>query len=806
MKIKYIYMYIFVINAIFSHKCANYLLIKIYLYDNYGLIDIIIREDMILKKFIFGGLLATTYSFTAVSFAQEANTWVLEEITVTAQKRSENLQDVSVAVTAFSGAQIDRFNLKDSSDLARNVPGLNMGQPAGPGNNPSIFLRGIGLNDYSPNNAGPVAVYIDDIYISSPGAQVFQVFDLERVEVLRGPQGTLYGRNTTGGAIKFIPAKPTDELSGSIRAQYGRFNSSKLEGFISGSLADGVRARIAFVKDDSDGGIFNVAQDKNANGINALAYRATIEADIGESLTGSVMVYGGHNKSDVGIYRLFPAVTGLGAEDYTGVAGCPVGCTDFFGNTAPTDFWSGSSDADKQLDIDSLGVQGKLKWQGQGFSITSISGYQDLERLTGEDTDSSPVNFVHLDNNVTSETFTQEIQIAGARDNLDWIIGGYYLDETINQDAPLDVGRDFRALIESIDPNTGGFDPDGVTIGVPTLFYRATNIQESETIALFANVEYDFSDKWGVIGGLRYTNDKKSWNGFIALEEFGMIIPLNDPANPNVTDDGHFIDDISNSKLSWKFGINFRPTDGTLLFGHVSTGFKSGGYNGGFIFSSDEQRPYSPETITAFEVGLKTDIGLNTRLNLAAFYNDYSDIQVYTIFQPAGGLLPVSVLDNAANAKVMGLEFELETRPIQGLDLRFGGSFLDAQFPSDDENYADNRFTQAPKLSLNGLARYEFSIRDSLMTAFQIDTSYQGKAYFTADNNPAMSQDGYWLVNAHFSVFSSDNGWELGAYAKNLLAKKYFIHGFPLEGFGLNQLMFGERATYGLELRISLGD
>jgi len=758
-----------------------------------------------MKIFICGGVLTMTVGISGAAFAQEDSSWALEEITITAQKRSENLQDVPTAVSAFSGTQIDRFNLKNSNDLARNVPGLTMGQPAGPGNNPSIFLRGIGLNDYSPNNAGPVAVYIDDLYVSSPGAQVFQVFDLERLEVLRGPQGTLYGRNTTGGAIKFVTAKPTDEFSGSARAQYGRFNTTKIEGHISGPLADGVRARLAIVKDDSDGGIFNVAQDKKANGIDALAYRATVEMDIGENLFGSVMVYGGHNKADVGIYRLFPAVTAVGDEDYTGALGCPVNCTDFFGNTPPTDFWSGSSDADKQLDIDSLGVQGKLRWQGESFSITSISGFQDLDRLTGEDTDTSPVNFVHLDNNVASETFTQEIQIAGERENLDWIIGGYYLNETINQDAPLDIGRDFRALIESLDPATGGFDPDGVTIGIPTLFYRATNEQKSETIAFFANVDYDFSDKWGVSGGLRYTNDKKSWDGFIALEEFGMIIPLNDPANPNVTADGHFIDDISDNNMAWKLGLNFRPSEGTLLYGNVSTGFKSGGYNGGFIFSSDEQRPYDPETITAFEVGLKTDIGQNTRLNLAAFYNDYSDIQVYTIFQPTGGLLPVSVLDNAANAKTKGIEFELVTRPAKGLDLMVSGAFLDAQFPSDDVNYANNRFTQAPKLSLNGLGRYEFSVSDTLMSSIQVDTSYQSRTFFTTDNNPAMSQDAYWLVNAYVSVFSDDAGWELGVYAKNLFAKKYFVHGFPLEGFGLNQLMFGERATFGLELKYNFG-
>ncbi|MCF6216937.1 MAG: TonB-dependent receptor [Emcibacter sp.] len=759
-----------------------------------------------MRKIIGRSILATACGYSGISYAQEDTPWILEEITVTAQKRSENLQDVSIAITAYSGAQIDRFNLKDSSDLARNVPGLNMGQPAGPGNNPSIFLRGIGLNDYSPNNAGPVAVYVDDLYISSPGAQVFQIFDLERVEILRGPQGTLYGRNTTGGAIKFITAKPTEEFSGSIRAQYGRFNTTKFEGFLSGPIIDGLRARIAFVKDDSDGGIFNVAQNKNANGIDAIAYRGTIEADLDDSLTGSLMVYGGNNKTDVGIYRMFPAVTASGAEDYTGTLGCPVNCTDFFGNISPADFWSGSSDADKQLDIKTLGVQGKFMWQGNNLTITAISGFQDLDRLTGEDTDSSPVNFVHIENNVKSETFTQEVQLAGATDKLDWIIGGYYLDETINQDAPLDIGRDFRDLVETIDPGTGGFDPDGITIGIPTLFYRATNEQKSETVAVFANVDYDFSDKWGVTGGLRYTNDKKSWDGFIGLEEFGTIIPLNDPANPNVTADARYVDNISNSRLSWKAGLDFRPTDGTLLYGSISSGFKSGGFNGGFILSSDEQRPYAPETITAFEVGLKTDLGLNTRLNLAAFYNDYSDIQVFTIFQPPGSPVPVSVLDNAANAKVKGFEFELITRPVQGLDLMLSGAFLDAQFPSDDINYANNRFTQAPKLSLNGMGRYEFIVDSEIMAAVQLDVSYQSKTFFTTDNNPAMSQDGYWLVNAYLSVFASDNGWELGAYAKNLLAKKYFIHGFPLEGFGVNQLMFGERATYGIELKFSFGD
>jgi len=210
------------------------------------------------------------------AYAAETAPPALEEIVVTAERRAENLQTVGIAVSAFSGEQIADLRLASSNELATLVPNLDIAEPFGAGNQPAIFIRGIGLADFATNNSGPVGVYIDDLYISSPSAQVFQPYDLERVEVLRGPQGTLYGRNTTGGAIKYISAEPSREPYAGFRGQFAEYNETYLEGVVSGPINDAVRGRIAVVKQDSDGYMFNTVDRTDRTGSDTLSFRGIL--------------------------------------------------------------------------------------------------------------------------------------------------------------------------------------------------------------------------------------------------------------------------------------------------------------------------------------------------------------------------------------------------------------------------------------------------------------------------------------------------------------------------------------------------
>ena len=624
------------------------------------------------------------------------------------------------------------------------------------------------------------------------------MFDLDRIEVLRGPQGTLYGRNTTGGAIKFISARPTEETEARIRGQFARFDSYKVEGMLSGAFSEKVRARVAVVKDGSKGAIYNTLQDERENGSDAIAYRAMLDVDVTDRFSAEFTVFGGQNDTESGRYRMQPTVTASGAEDVDGSLGCPVGCTDLFGQTAPAGFWTVDTPFEGRLDIKTFGAMAKFIWDLDSFTITAVSGYQDLDKVFSEDTDTGAVNFVETHINVKSWAFSEELQIAGSTDNAEWIVGGFYLKEDLDQDQPLDIGREFRPLIESIDPVSypGGFDPVGAAIGVPSFLYRTVNNQKTETMALFGQYEYALTDRIQLMGGVRYTHETKDFEQVAVLEEPGFTVPLFSFPEDAAELDGN----QSWNEFSWKVGLSFRPTDTSLVYANVSTAFKSGGYNGGFIGLTapnpvDEQQPYDPENVTAYEIGLKTELADGrVRLNVAAFYTDYKDIQVFETFV---GVLPYQQLVNAEGASIKGVEFEVQARPIDGLDLMFSGALLDAEIDEAVSAFGGNRMVQAPKLSLNGLARYEWELTGTLAASVQVDASYQSEVFFNSDNNPLLRQEGYWLVNGNVALINAGS-WEVSLFAKNIFAKKYFIHGFALGGFGVNQLMFGERASYGV--------
>jgi len=727
----------------------------------------------------------------------------VETVIVTALKREQTLQDVAGAVSAYSGDQMARFNLRDSNEIAAVIPGLNIGLTTGPGNQSAIFLRGVGLSDFSTNNAGPVGVYIDELYISSPSAQVLQIFDLDRVEVLRGPQGTLYGRNTNGGAIKFMTAQPTRNFYGYLRGQYGRFETYKIEGMVNGPLSDKLRARAAFVYNHSEGPIFNLFDRHRENGTDGFAYRATLEGDFSDRMTINLMIFGSSINTKGGKYRMQPTVDANGDEDLDGSLGCPINCTDFFGNTPPSTFYTINANGKGPLDVKNTGIQGKLKWVGDNVSFTSITGFQHLDKIFVEDTDTGPVNFVEATAVVKSKTFTQEFQLAGDRERFVWQVGAFFLSETIDQDQPLDLGRDFRADIEAVDPDLfpGGFDPVGDAIGIPALFYRTINIQKSTTYAVFGHFEYDFTPKLTGVVGARYTYDKKAFSQVAQLEEPTFTVPLfsfpQDSPDPGTR---------SWSRVSWKVGLNWRPSSTTLVYGHVSTGFKSGGYNGGYIGLSaanpvDEQQPYDPETILNYEIGLKTE-ALDGRwhLNLAAFIANYKDIQVFRI--ETGGVIPFQILENASNATIKGFEAEFAATPADGWAIMFSAAFLNAKYGSNVPGIGGNRMIQAPKVSLNGLVRYEFPLGGSFTGALQVDINYNSDIFFTADNNPLLKQDGYAIWNASF-VLAHGANWQASVYGKNIFGKKYFNHGFALAGFGVNMLMYGTRRSYNFELRFN---
>jgi iron complex outermembrane receptor protein len=733
------------------------------------------------------------------AYAQETPP-ALEEIVVTAERRAENLQKVGIAVSAFSGEQIADLNLASSNELATLVPNLDIAEPFGAGNQPAIFIRGIGLADFATNNSGPVGVYVDDLYISSPSAQVFQVFDLERVEVLRGPQGTLYGRNTTGGAIKYLSARPTEALFAEFRGQYAEYDTSRLEGAVSGPLREGLRGRLAVVKEDSNGYMHNVVDGSDRTGSDTLAFRGLLEGDLTDRLSFTAALYGGIVDGPAASYRRQGVMQADGATPCS-VADARAGrCYDFFVFPTERDFYDVSENRKPTLDVENYAGALTLRWQGEAVTVQSVTGLQYLDKHNFEETDVNPIDFLNLDYEVDSHTFTEELHFTGATDRMQWIAGVFYLDETLDQDQTADIGREFRPVIESIDPvlYPGGFDPAASAIGVPAFFGRVRSAQELESWAVFGQVNYSLTDALDVVFGLRYTDEEKTFDQRVDLEEPTFTAPLYD-----------YRDSIQDDNLSGKVAIEYSPTDDLFVYGSIATGFKAGGYNGGFLFDVNQQQPFDPETITTYELGLKsTWLDGRLRANAAAFYNDYQDMQLFRI-EAGAGLIPLQILDNAGEANTWGLELELAAVPFEGFDVQLSLGYLEtdlAKYVTDaGADLSGNDLAQSPKLSGFAYFDYERPLGESLTFLSELSFSFKDDAYFTADNNPILRQDAYWLANLRLGIGGATGHWRLAFFCTNLFDEEYLVHGFDLSPtLGSNQLFLGRPRTAGVELVLRL--
>ncbi len=729
----------------------------------------------------------------------------IEEIIVTAQKREQNLQNVPVAVTAFSGETISNLGIKSSSDIAAIVPNLEIGLPGGAGNQPLIYIRGVGLSDTNSNNAGPNGIYVDEVYVSSPGAQTFQIFDLERVEVLKGPQGTLYGRNATGGAINFISAKPTDQFKARFQASYGSFGAVKAETAIGGALAKGVRGRLAATIDHSNGYIHNLLTGRRENGSGSFALRGLLAADLGENFEALFNFHGGRVDVRSPQYRslgLLDPATG-----FTSPCAAPAiaagQCGNVLGYVSPPGYYDGAYDRSERLEVENWGGSARFNWTLGAITLTAISAYDYNAKLHREDTDASPLNIITIDYGVHSNTFTQELRLAGDGDRLNWVVGAYYLNEVLVQDQTVDLFRELRGLTPG-----GGADPAGdSTGGAPVLFARSLNRQTTEAAAVFGQAEYTLAPGLRVTLGGRYNYEKKR---FTAAGQFEDAIIGGSPIPGGVLPIYAFSNRATFKNGSFKLGADYDIADRVMVYASVSTGFKSGGFNGGFLSfdpaeAAVQAQPYDEETLTAYEVGIKSTLfDGHARLNAAAFHYDYKNLQLYTLINT--GALPLQLLDNAANAAIYGAEVELIAKPAAHLDVTLNLGLLNTQiknFISAGTDLSGNRLALSPKLTFSGLASYEIPLaRSGMALTLQPSFSYRSQQFFSTDNNPLLSQAGYWLIGARAGLKSGNGRWEAAVFARNLTRRKYINYAVDLSDFGLIEQFQGEPRMFGVEFKL----
>ena len=685
---------------------------------------------------------------------------ILEEIVVTAQKREQNLQDVGISITAFGRDQLQELNLNNSNELVYLTPGLALGNPGGEGNITALSLRGIGQGDFADHQESPVASYQDEVYDAYMGAANTTLFDQERVEILRGPQGTLFGRNATGGLVHYISRKPADEFEAYGNVSFAEHEHIRFEGAAGGPLADNLQVRLSGFVNNHDTYVDNIGTGKDGNEADTWAVRGQVLFSPADSLDILFKLEYYDTEITQWYFETAPAtVNELGeAILVTPPPGSEILDGDPFqvNNDGNVGLVAARGASPEGLRRD--GYKGALRFDlelNDNITVTSVTGLSEQNKFFNQESDGVPASLVTFATDTNAQQFSQELRVASETERLRWVAGLYYLD--YDSDIVLDVG--FFA---------------------PSAFY-SDQVVETDSWSVFGQVEWDFTADLTVIAGLRYLNEDKEIDASGGLAGFiaGVPIPyitsvFNSDVSPLAT--------LKEDDVAGKIQLNWRHNDDLLFYAGVSRGVKAGGFNATFgapgITSSTT--PYGKETPVTYEAGFKSTL-MNGRAqwNASVYYYDYRDYQAFAY-------VALSQLVFNTDAEVYGVDSNLLISPIDGLELNFGINIMDTE-AEDVANprgfVADRGLPYAPDVQVNGMARYSWPVWTGTMS-IQGDFNYQSKNSFTIFNDPATSIGDYIVGNARLSWTSADERWGAALFVKNIADKEYITYisnnsGFP---------------------------
>ena len=724
----------------------------------------------------------TTMTVTALllfSTALPGRAEVLEEIVVTAQKREQNLQDVGIAISALSGEQIEQLGFTNAQQVTAMAPGVSTVQPNGEANY-AIAIRGVANSDFTANVESPVAVYLDDVYISQMSGTGFQLFDMERVEILRGPQGTLYGRNATGGLAHFVTRKPSQEFDAYARVTTGREDLFRLEGAVGGPLSSTVSARISAMTNSHDGYVENRLGGKLNDGNDE-----TVRVQLLYEPNDRFDLLLNYRQSDQNINTgFFEHVTANVEGQLTPTEVNQVlGYIDNDGNP-----FAGDYDAPGFNDLSTRGYSATFNWDFGGVTLTSITDYSTVEREYIEDTDASPVPLFNFFLTTDATQFSQELRLTGGSERLNWVAGFYYLDLDIDDSN----GAETEPFIDpaSDTPAVSGLDNP----------YETT----TESWSLFGQVEYQLNETLTGIVGLRFVRDEKEHDYAVNAVDF---IPgtRQRNGNPNILATiATYSGDREDDEVAGRLALNWQAGDNTLLYASFNRGVKGGGFNAPVfplappLEYTDEFMSFDPEELDAYEVGFKSTLndGL-LRLNGAAYYYDYSN---YQAFQFIG----IDTLTTNADAESYGAELELTASPMEGLDIMLGGAYNDIEVDLGDGS-PKTTSVQSPEWNFNALVRYEFPMVGGT-GALQMDAQYRSEHFFSLTGLETVRENGYTIYNFAASWRSADERWNVMGYVHNLTDEEYLVQTFDLSGpasFGMVEQYYGRPLWWGVTVGVN---
>ncbi len=737
-----------------------------------------------------GGARAEQATTTAAAPSADA----VQEVVVTAQKRSENLQAVPIAVTAITAEALKNKRVDNLLGLSGLAPALQIKTDDNAAN-PRIFIRGVGVNDFNPSSASAVGIYVDGVYIASPLAQLASFYDLQQVEVLRGPQGTLYGRNTTGGAINVTTHRPSDHFEGDVSFEYGRFNEVNIQGGVGGPLvADKLLFRLSGLYARDDGYTLDRTTGQHGNNQDRFGVRGTLEfkptshftddltINVNQSSGGSILAY---NRSLVAQtpQASLPFDPSLGyspcrPEYYTSGQ-----CTNVLGYAnASSNLYAGDYSFLGKDTVKLFGVSNTINYDFGPATLVSVTSYQRAARNDQEETDASPFPLITASYVALQKTVSQELRLqSNGHTRLRYVAGLYYAHDDLSNSSYYDILRAAR------NPTPG--NPTGVDLANSIGVFGWPLTQATDSYAIFGQVDYDVTDRLTLTGGLRYSADRKKFH-YVSEAEFGAI--------PIFTFNGA----KTFASVSGRIGLQYKVTDDANVYFTYNRGTKSGGFFSGQTTEPADLGPYRDENVNAYEVGAKTEFfDHRLRANFSAFYYDYKDLQVYTAVQR--NQITVQLFTNASAARMYGVEAELQARPMRGLDLSLSGSLLSAQykdFHSVAGDYSGNTLPSAPKVSVNGTAHYEHDLPKGVLVT-QLDFTYRSKVFFDTANTQRLSDPMRIYVNGQLGWRVGDGRYEVGVWGRNLFNETNIVDITPIAGLGFDVFSVGQPRTYGLYLR-----
>jgi len=695
----------------------------------------------------------------------EAEAFAIEEVVVTAQKRSENLQKVPISIYALTGDTIEKAGITDVYDMATFAPSFTTDN-VGPAD-PTFTIRGIGSNDRGAGSDRSVVVFLDDVYIGRSSGTVFELYDIERVEVLRGPQGTLSGRNVVGGAINIITKTPTEEFTARAEATLGNFNLRQAKGSVSGALTENVAAGFSFTSRDRDGYYTYKPTGRDIDGVNSTNIRSKLAIKANDNLNIVLSADASRFRQD-----------GISRKPY------PVGSflTDTLGFTPDPDPWVIESERPGYAEIDLWGLSARADWTTDIGVVTSITGFRHVHANSGQNSIGLPEgyfrSFYFADEN--SDFFSQELRLSSLPENdqFSWVFGVYYLNESVNRLE----GYDRDLLGATSNPI---YDEDHTT----------------ESISGFGQITYKLTEKLNITAGARYTHDKKSMDNSLRDGSNGTstngLAPGLAPFDISVSE--------TFSSFTPKLTIDFSPTEDVLLYATVSKGFKSGGFQGLAPNGVAAQLPFRPEVAWNYEIGTKTRwMDNRLQVNLAGFYMDYTDLQISNriLTIPGDEASALRVLTNASDAEIKGIEAEILATPVRGLTLSGSYTYLDTEvvnfiLGTDGTDLSGNRLAKSPKHAYTLSGTYVVDLEEDSDLTFYVSYAYRGNMYFFIENRPGGLESSYGLLNAR-ATYRKDN-WSLSVWGRNITDELYRTSAVVV-GNTTSFSDFGDPATYGVTL------